>query len=233
MDLPFWNLWKAKCLIDGAISSLNDGLIFDDLRLQNQERIGGFKSGAPTDGRSVITLDQLVGEGQRFGSVYADPPWRYENRASRGAAENHYDTMSVDAIASLPVAKLVAEQAHLHLWTTNAFLFEAIKVIEAWGFSYKSCLIWIKPQFGNGNYWRLSHEFLLLGVRGSLTFSDNAQQSWLVAERTKHSAKPRVFRRLIESVSPGPRLELFARNQAEGWTTWGNEIQPDLFDSVL
>lgn len=220
-------------MIDEAIASITEGFRVDEFRQRTQERLGGLQSDSNVEGRSVRMLDQLVQEGQRFGSIYADPPWRYENRASRGAAENHYDTMSVDAIAALPVSKLAAEQAHLHLWTTNAFLFEALKVIEAWGFAYKSCLIWVKPQFGNGNYWRLSHEFLLLGVRGNLTFADKAQQSWVVAERAKHSAKPRVFRRLIESVSPGPRLELFARNQAEGWTTWGDQIQPDLFDGAL
>jgi N6-adenosine-specific RNA methylase IME4 len=140
--------------------------------------------------------------------------------------------MDIEAIAGLPIGQLAADQAHLHLWTTNAFLFEAQRVIEAWGFVYKSCLIWIKPQFGNGNYWRVSHEFLLLGVRGNLTFTDKAQQSWLCAERSQHSAKPKAFRKLVERVSPGPRLELFARAQADGWTTWGDQIQRDLFSEM-
>ena len=161
-----------------------------------------------------------------------DWPWHYTNAASRGAAKNHYETMTIDAIAGLPVARLVAEQAHLHLWTTNAFLFEAQQVIEAWGFTYKSCLVWIKPQLGNGNYWRVSHEFLLLGVRGNLTFVDRTQQSWICAERSQHSAKPRIFQKLIERVSPSPRLELFARTQSDGWTTWGDQIQRSLFDEL-
>jgi N6-adenosine-specific RNA methylase IME4 len=177
-------------------------------------------------------LETLIDQGCRFGTIYADPPWHYANAASRGAAENHYRTMTIDAIAGLPIAKLAADQAHLHLWTTNAFLFEAQQVIEAWGFTYKSCLIWIKPQLGNGNYWRVSHEFLLLGVRGNLTFTDKTQQSWLCAERSRHSAKPKMFRKLIEQVSPGPRLELFARTLSDGWTTWGDQIQRDLFDDL-
>ncbi len=177
-----------------------------------------------------ISLQHLIHENRKFGTIYADPPWHYANAASRGAAENHYETMTTDAIADLPIARLADDEAHLHLWTTNAFLFEAERVIKAWGFTYKSCLVWIKPQIGNGNYWRVSHEFLLLGVRGNLTFPDRTQQSWLFADRGRHSAKPGVFRKLIEQVSPGPRLELFARFQADGWTTWGDQIQPDLFD---
>lgn len=182
--------------------------------------------------RQVAWLDTLLKEGCRFGTIYADPPWQYENRASRGAAENHYPTMSVQAIAELPVAELAAAEAHLHLWTTNGFLFEAQRVIEAWGFNYKSCLIWIKPQLGNGNYWRVSHEYLLLGTRGNLTFADRTQQSWIFADRTVHSAKPPVFRKLVEQTSPAPRLELFARTQSQGWTSWGNQFQPDLFEHL-
>lgn len=177
-------------------------------------------------------LEDLVERGCKFRTIYADPPWHYTNAASRGAAQNHYDTMTVDAIARLPVEQLANEEAHLHLWTTNAFLFDAKQVIDAWGFTYKSCLVWIKPQLGNGNYWRVSHEFLLLAVRGNLTFADRTQQSWICAERTQHSAKPRFFRKLIEHVSPPPRLELFARSQADGWTTWGNQIQRTLFDDL-
>lgn len=183
--------------------------------------------------RRVERLETLIEQNHTFGTIYADPPWPYENSASRGAAENHYRTLRVDAIAAFPVASLAAERAHLHLWTTNAFLFEAERVMEAWGFDYKSCLIWIKPQLGNGNYWRVSHEFLLLGVRGGLTFTDKAQQSWICAERSQHSAKPAIFRKLIERVSPGPRLELFARRQAEGWTVWGDQVQPDLFAHTI
>ncbi|MCA9201250.1 MAG: hypothetical protein KDA87_27100, partial [Planctomycetales bacterium] len=84
----------------------------------------------------------------------------YDNKAARGAADKHYATMSLEEICRLPVTQLVTENAHLHLWTTNGFLREAFDVIEAWGFDFKSCLVWIKPQLGMGNYWRVSHEFL-------------------------------------------------------------------------
>ena len=136
-----------------------------------------------------------------------------------------------DRICAEPVSKLVADNAHLHLWTTNAFLREAFTVIEAWGFQYKSCLVWIKPQLGMGNYWRVSHEFLLLGVRGSSPFEDKTCRSWLSNRRTRHSKKPFAFRRLIEKVSPGPYLELYGREEQPQteWTVYGNQVERRLF----
>ncbi len=99
------------------------------------------------------------------------------------------------------------------------------------GFTYKSCLVWIKPQLGMGNYWRVSHEYLLLGVRGNLPFSDNTCRSWLSARRTTHSRKPFAFRALIEQVSPGPYLELYGREEQPNspWTVYGNQVERRLF----
>ena len=179
----------------------------------------------------VRDLRTLCLNGVRFSTVYADPPWPYDNTAARGAAENHYRTMSLDEILNEPVKQLIREQAHLHLWTTNAFLREAFEVIHHWGFQYKSCLVWVKPQLGMGNYWRVSHEYLLLGVRGNLTFSDRACRSWQLARRTRHSRKPFLFRELIERVSPGPYLELYGREEQPntGWTVYGNQVERRLF----
>ena len=174
-------------------------------------------------------LESLIEQGKRFGTIYADPPWRYGNQATRAATDNHYNTMSPEEIAGLPVSQLVSDHAHLHLWTTNAFLFECPAIMEAWGFEYKGVFVWVKPQMGIGNYWRVSHEFLLLGVRGGLTFSQHNHMSWIQAERGKHSAKPEQIRGLIEGISPSPRLELFGRRLADGWVVWGNEIERDLF----
>jgi N6-adenosine-specific RNA methylase IME4 len=142
-----------------------------------------------------------------------------------------YPTMTIEDICREPVKQLAMENAHLHLWTTNAFLREAFDVMQAWGFQYKSCLIWIKPQLGMGNYWRVSHEYLLLGVRGSLPFRKHACQSWLSARRTIHGRKPSVFRKLIEQVSPGPYLELNGREEQPNtnWTVYGNQVDPRLF----
>jgi N6-adenosine-specific RNA methylase IME4 len=121
--------------------------------------------------------------------------------------------MSLDEIRAEPVGALVATDAHLHMWTTNAFLREAFDVVDAWGFEFKSCLVWIKSELGMGNYWRVSHEFLLLGVRGSLVFRDRTLPSWIQASRTSHSRKPAIVRALIERVSPGPYLELYGRGR--------------------
>ena len=233
MSVSLLKLIAAQRLLADTRELLEREALAASLRTEAEDRLESLKvnGGASEPGRTNC-LETLLRENRKFGTIYADPPWHYANAASRGAAENHYRTMDIEAIAGLPIAQLAADQAHLHLWTTNAFLFEAQRVIEAWGFVYKSCLIWIKPQLGNGNYWRVSHEFLLLGVRGNLTFTDKTQQSWLCAERSQHSVKPKIFRKLVEQVSPGPRLELFARAQADDWTTWGDQIQRDLFSEM-
>ncbi len=186
----------------------------------------------PSDVPTLVRdLHCLIKSGTVFSTIYADPPWPYSNTAARGAAENHYCTVSLDAICSEPVRALAAENAHLHLWTTNSFLREAFDVIRAWGFTYKSCLVWVKPQIGMGNYWRVSHEFLLFGVRGSLSFQDRTIRSWQLARRTVHSRKPFLFRSLIEQVSPGPCLELYGREEQPntGWTVYGNQVERRLF----
>lgn len=179
----------------------------------------------------VRDLGVLIAQGMEFPTIYADPPWPYSNTASRGAANNHYRTLTLDAICSEPVEQLAADNAHLHLWTTTAFLREAFDVIHAWGFQYKSCLVWVKPQLGMGNYWRLSHELLLLGVRGALPFRDHTCRSWLACRRTIHSRKPFAFRALIERVSPSPYLELYGREEQPntGWTVYGDQVERRLF----
>jgi N6-adenosine-specific RNA methylase IME4 len=137
-----------------------------------------------------------------------------------------------EEIASLPIIDIVSENAHLHLWTTNAFLFEAKSIIKAWGFEYKSCFVWVKPQMGIGNYWRVSHEFLLFGIKGKCPFRDRGQKSWGEYDRTRHSAKPENIAKIIEKTSPGPYIELFGRQTRSGWTVWGNEIERTLFNEA-
>ena len=173
--------------------------------------------------RTVLELSDLVGE--QFSCIYADPPWIYGNQGTRGATSDHYHGLSVDEIAALPVPELTAENAHLHLWTTNAFLQDAFSIMESWGFTYKSMFIWVKPQMGMGNYWRVSHEFLLFGLKGRLPFNNRSQMSWGQYPRTKHSAKPEEVRAKIETVSQGPYLELFGRRKVDGWTVFGNQIE--------
>ncbi len=171
----------------------------------------------------------LLASGQKFPCIYADPPWKYGNQGTRASTDNHYQTLSVDELCDpekWPVAQLVADNAHLHLWTTNAFFPDSFRLMEAWGFEYKSIFVWVKPTIGMGNYWRVSHELLLLGVRGSLDFQDRSLRSWLEAKRGKHSAKPEAVRALVEKASPGPRLEIFGREQVTGWTVLGNQVSP-------
>ncbi len=193
----------------------------------------GMGAVAPEDqysGSVTRNLEALLLRGMTFGTVYADPPWSYGNTAARGAAENHYQTMTLHDICGLPVSQLAAPRAHLHLWTTAAFLNDAFSVIEAWGFAYKSCFVWVKPLIGCGNYWRLAHELLLLGVRGRTPFRDKTQRSWLELARGRHSGKPERLRKIIERVSPGPYLELFGRKPVDGWVVFGDAIERGLFD---
>lgn len=169
-----------------------------------------------------------------FRVITADPPWKYENRATRAAAEDHYPTLSIGELCMLDVdgrtvADCAADGAHLYLWATNAFLRDAFTVMEDWGFEYKTCLTWVKPQLGIGNYFRSMTEHVLFGVRGRLAVMDGNQPNWFRHDRGRHSRKPECFYELVERVSPGPYLELFGRRDPlgfpprEGWTVWGNE----------
>ena len=180
------------------------------------------------DGCTVDDLIALADSGAKFGCIMADPPWVYGNQGTRASTGNHYNGLSVDELVALPVERLAADNAHLHLWTTNAFLFDCQRIMEAWGFTYKSVYIWVKPQMGMGNYWRVSHEFMLFGIRGKCPFNSRSEMSWGEFERTIHSAKPEQIRHKIERVSNGPFLEMFGRRQVAGWTVWGNQISRDL-----
>lgn len=174
---------------------------------------------------SSETLDILVERETEFATFYADPPWQYDNQGTRAATDNHYPTMTIADICSLPVEQLAADKALLFLWTTNGFLEAALtQVIPAWGFTFKSSMVWVKPQMGIGNYVRNAHEFLLIANRGGLIPNGKSQISWIEAERTRHSAKPDAFRHVVESIAPGPRLEMFAREAMPGWHAWGNQV---------
>lgn len=190
------------------------------------------KNGAKTPERTdgiCTDLQELVASGQKFGTIYADPPWRYNNQGTRASTDNHYDgDMSIDEICAMPIGELCADKCHLHLWTTNAFLFECPKIFEAWGFEFKSTFVWVKPSFGIGNYWRNSHEIMLLAVKGGQTALSRSEKSWTECKRGGHSAKPEIVRHTIERLSPGPFLELFGRSPRVGWTVFGNQIVEEL-----
>jgi N6-adenosine-specific RNA methylase IME4 len=197
------------------------------LRLVKQQKVhDSVAADTMHHDRLVRDLQPLIAAGRRFATIYSDPPWPYENQGTRAATGNHYPTISIEKIAALPVDELAAEHAHLHLWTTNCFLPVALELIKSWGFEHKSCFVWVKPQLGIGNYWRVSHEMLLLGVRGSLPFRDRGQRSWLELDRRGHSVKPPEIRSLIEKTSPPNYIELFAREVPENpaWTVYGNQF---------
>jgi len=162
-----------------------------------------------------------------YGTIVADPPWRYDNAGTRNAAAKVYDTMS---IADLCEPKFVDQinqwsgpNTHLYLWTTNNFLKESFEVLEAWGFAYKTMLTWIKPQLGLGNWFRSSTEHVLFGARGKLRTTDRQARNHFTANRGRHSAKPDCFYDLVERTSPGPYLEMFSRRRRLGWEFWGDE----------
>ncbi len=193
---------------------------------------------AAVDQVEGLELERLGG--QPFGTVLADPPWRFQNRTGKVAPEHRrlsrYDTMDVDDIAALPVADLVAEQSHCYLWVPNALLAEGLAVMESWGFTYKSMLVWAKRRKdggpdgrGVGFYFRNTTEPVLFGVRGNLrTLAPGRRQVNIIETRKReHSRKPDELYPIVEACSPGPRLELFARYPRPGWQVWGEESDPD------
>lgn len=165
----------------------------------------------------------------QYRTVVADPPWRYDNTSTRGAAEDHYETLTIAELKRLPVAEWIAPGAHLYLWTTTSFLDRTFSVLPAWGFEYVTNLVWVKPQMGMGNYFRVSHEHVLFGATRPRTRTLNkSTMSWFEASREKHSAKPESFYDLVERSSPAPRLNMFSRGQGRlngEWDQWGLEAQ--------
>lgn len=183
-------------------------------------------------------LDKVEGP---FSTIYADPPWRFQNRTGKMAPEHQrllrYPTMTLEEILELPVNRLAASEAHLYLWIPNALIAEGLEVMKRWGFTYKTNLVWYKIRKdggpdgrGVGFYFRNVTELILFGVRGSMrTLQPGRTQVNLVPKRKReHSRKPDEIYNLIEECSPGPHLELFARHPRKGWAQWGNEEVEDL-----
>ena len=164
---------------------------------------------------------------RRYRTVLTDPPWDIEQRGSWGAVR-HYAVMPTEAICALRVDRLAAEDAHLWLWVTNAGLHAGRGVMEAWGFTYRSCLTWIKPRIGLGAYLRNHTEHLLLGTRGKAPVAFRGQGTWFYAPLQEHSHKPEEQYAIIERCSAGPYIELFARRHRPGWDVWGNEVTCDV-----
>lgn len=168
----------------------------------------------------------------RFGAILADPPWpeRGGGKIKRGA-DRHYPLMSVREIAALPVAALALPDSHLYLWVTNNYLPAGLEVMAAWDFRYVTMITWAKEgNAGLGQYFRGKTEHVLFGVRGQPPYKVNADGkrgqgvTLITAPRGAHSAKPEALRQMIERVSYGPYVELFARRAYPGWSRWGNEV---------
>jgi N6-adenosine-specific RNA methylase IME4 len=180
-------------------------------------------------------------EGRRFGTILADPPWQFANKTGKVAPEHRrlarYGTMTLDGIKALPVAEIAAPTAHLYLWCPNALLPEGLAVLAAWGFAYKSNLVWHKIRKDGGSdgrgvgfYFRNVTELILFGVRGrnARTLAAGRRQvNYLATRKREHSRKPDEQYGLIEACSPGPFVELFARGTRQGWTSWGNQADDD------
>ena len=163
----------------------------------------------------------------RYRTILADPPWDIQQKGARGAVE-HYPLLTLERIARLPVSDLAAADAHLWLWVTNATLRHGYDIADAWGFTVRSPLTWVKFRLGLGNYLRNSTEHLLFATRGKAPVQFRAQPTWIQAPVQDHSHKPEEQYALIERVSPGPYLELFARRPQPGWDAWGNQVRSDI-----
>lgn len=179
-------------------------------------------------------------EDKEYGAILADPPWRFQNRTGKVAPEhkrlNRYDTLSLEEIKEIPVHMVAGKNSHLYLWVPNALLKEGLDVMEAWGFKYKTNLIWHKVRKdggpdgrGVGFYFRNTTEVILFGIRGRLrTLQPGRSQVNIIRTRKQeHSRKPDELYEIIEDCSPGPFLELFARGAREEWDVFGNQANPE------
>ncbi len=179
-----------------------------------------------------------IGE-RRFATVLADPPWRFQNRTGKMAPEHRrlsrYRTLSFEEIEELPVSSIANDTAHLYLWVPNALLAHGLRVMDAWGFSYKTNIVWYKvrkdggpDRRGVGFYFRNVTETILFGVRGKNARTlrpGRSRENIIISQKREHSRKPDEQYDLIEACSPGPFVELFARGPRQGWFGWGNQAE--------
>jgi N6-adenosine-specific RNA methylase IME4 len=187
----------------------------------------------PDAGRDLLTF----AKGRKFRTILADPPWQFQNRTGKVAPEhkrlNRYPTMDLQGICDLPVKEIAEDRAHLYMWVPNALLPEGLEVMKAWGFNYKSNLIWHKIRKDGGSdgrgvgfYFRNVTEIILFGTRGKNARTEapgRRQVNMIETRKREHSRKPDEQYDLIEACSPGPYLEMFARGERPRWSVWGNQ----------
>ena len=193
------------------------------------------------DGKLEQTIHNLLAfvADKKYNTIYADPPWQFQNRTGKVAPEHkrltRYETMTLEDIKALPVANFAGDKAHLYLWVPNALLPDGLAVMDAWGFEYKSNFIWEKVRKdgwpdgrGVGFYFRNVTEILLFGIKKNSapnrTLAPARSQVNLIRTmKREHSRKPDEIVPIIEACSMGPRIELFARGDRDGWSMWGNQ----------
>jgi N6-adenosine-specific RNA methylase IME4 len=186
----------------------------------------------------MTKMNGFAGLTGRYGTILMDPPWRFANRTGKMAPEHkrlrRYPTMSFEEIAALPVAAHALPKSHLYLWCPNALLLEGLQIMKGWGFVYKTNIVWYKTRKdggpdgrGVGFYFRNVTELLLFGTRGKLrTLAPGRRQVNIISTRKEeHSRKPNEAYEIIEACSPGPFLELFARQRRTGWEWWGDQAE--------
>ena len=192
-----------------------------------------------TEFESTVLNLQTFTKGKKYNTIYADPPWQFQNRTGKVAPEhkrlNRYETMTLEEIKKLPVSEIADDKAHLYLWIPNALLPNGLEVMDAWGFEYKGNIVWEKIRKdgfpdgrGVGFYFRNVTELLLFGIKKksspNRTLSPARSQVNLVrSQKREHSRKPDEIIPIIESCSQPARIELFARGDREGWDMWGNQ----------
>ena len=223
--------------VSPSMVSLAKAIKVSDPAMFDRVKFGDMTiNAARQETRAVEVHDRLVNIAIPKGKhrvIYADPPWWYatpqhSKTEQATVLKSHYPSMKIDEICALPIKDMAADDAVLFLWTTSPLLFEAAKVIEAWGFKYKASIIWDKVKHNVGHYVSVRHEFLLICTRGSCPKdSEKLADSVVVMERTEHSAKPEVFRNMIDEMYEpvkGDRVELFARaDLPKHWKAWGNQ----------
>ena len=205
----------GKELTSTGVYRLARKLEREAIREQNQELV-----------EQALPLSTM--EGRQFQTIVLDPPWDWGDEGDVnqfGRARPTYATMSFEEILALPVSDLAQGDAHIYLWITNRSLPKGFMLLDAWGFRYITALTWCKLSFGMGNYFRGQTEHILFGVRGSLALLRKDVGTWFQAPRPgQHSGKPDAFYELVEQCSPGPWLDMFARQERPGWASWGAEV---------
>ena len=215
---------EIKTKLRAGEMSVNEAYI----RLKRAEKEKRQEEARLQNSKLVQQVDPIVSIDGKYQTIVIDPPWDWGDEGDvnqLGRAKPEYKTMSFDELKDFPVAEKAAENCHIYLWITNRSLPKGFELLNEWGFRYITTITWCKPSFGMGNYFRGSTEHILFGVKGSLELLRKNAGTWFEAPRgSKHSEKPKEFYSLVESCSPGPWLEIFAREKRSGWVTWGGEL---------